>query len=283
MRGKAKEFIPKGIDEIEQESQYKFGGGFQYLQGVPSSLSEIGKNENPPPVSPKQGQPATYSSLNTISEETEEKDPGTSELTKKRLRKLKAVIPFLAKLNTNKNATQNAEEYRYKKVIKKPRSIMKPLMVEEGLLEGLEKEFGCYIVDEFKKYPKAYFIGGLLKVRFSKFLEAGSHCGLRALRDNSLRSRAVFAEDDCYCISLHREDFIKVLENEKALNIDKIEFFKNMFNMIDDKSVIEFSLLWENHPCKLNDVLYQQGSPSNYLYVLCSGEVTVLSIFYPLV
>lgn len=274
LRGKAKEFAPKGIDEIEEESHYKYGG-FQYLQGVPISMPELSKSETPSLSSLPGQQKGQYSSLNTISEENEE-DNGASEMTKKRLRKLKAVLPFLKKLNMNKNSTQHVEEYRYKRTIKKIRSILKPSAIDEEInVEALERELGCYVADEFKKYPKQYFIGGILKVRFSKFLYPGSQCGLRALRDNSLRSRAVFAEEDCYCVSLCREDFATVLENEKALNIDKIEFFKKMFSMIDEKTAIEFALLWENHPCKTNDVIFQQGEPSNYLYVLCTGEILV--------
>ena len=263
LRGKAREFVPKSIDEIEEESRTKYGG-FQYLQGVPISLPELRRTE-------------TQTSLNTISEENDE--AGTSEITKKRFRKLKAVLPFLTKMNHQKGSVQQNEDYRYKKSIKKVRSIVKPILAEEDInLEALETEYGCHVVEEFTKYPRAYFIGGIVKVRFLKYLTAGSHCGIKALKDNSLRPRAVFAEEDCHCVTLNRDDFNAVLNNEKVLNMDKIEFFRKMFGMIDEKVIIEFAMLWESFACKVNDYIFQQNEPSKYLYVLCSGEAMVTNI-----
>ena len=281
LRGRAKEFVPKSIDEIEKESHNKYGGGFLQSSQTGStipSLPDLQKVETPTSTtsSVQWGTKALHASLNTISEEDVSEGGGTSDATKKRFRKLKAVLPFLQKMNTEKTRVQNAEEYMYKKTIKKVRSILKPILSDEDInLEVLERELGSSVVEEFVKYSRNYFIGGILKVRFSKFLLPGSHCGIRALRDNSLRSRAVFAEDNCYCLSLHRDHFAAVIENEKALNSDKIEFFKKMFNMFDERSVVEFSLLWENQTCKLNDVIFQQNEVSNHLYVLSTGEIMV--------
>jgi len=285
LRGKAKEFVPKIIDEIEKESHSKFGGGFLQNSQAGSAIPSLpDRVETPTSVasSVHWTNKALHASLNTISEEEVSETGGTSDATKKRFRKLKAVLPFLQKMNNGaeKTRAENAEEYRYKKSIKKIRSFLKPILSEDEInFEVLEKELGRSVVEEFMKYPKNYFIGGILKIKFSKFLMPGSHCGIRALRDNSLRTRAVFAEDDCYCLSLHRDHFAAVIENEKALNSDKIEFFKKMFNMFDQRSVVEFSLLWENIACKQNEVIFQQNETSNYLYVLSSGEIMVINIF----
>lgn len=285
LRGKAKELIPKTIDEIEAESHIKYGSTVNWPLHMPApSISEISRGGPDTPTSgssmnstfiPQKG---LHSSLTAISEENNEENENL-ENAKKRFRKLKAVLPFLKKINGEKTTVTNAEEYRYKKSIKKNRSILRPILSDDEInREVLEAEFGASIVKEFMKFPRAYFIGGILKVRFSKYLYPGGQCGIRAMRDNSLRSRAVFAEEDCHCLSLHRDDFAAVIESEKALNSDKIEYFKKLFNMYDHRVVSEFSLLWENMMYKTNDIIYHQNEPSDYLYLLASGQVMVIEI-----
>jgi len=216
--------------------------------------------------------------LEVLCDEKLDIDPNEDKtaFARKKFRKMKAFLPFLKKMVEQKTATQRINDYNYKKALRKHRSFKNHSCNSlDPIVEDLANQVDENILEEFKRYPRAYFIGGVLKVKFSKYLYAGDHCGLKALTDNALRNRAVIVDEDCHCISLHKDDFLRVLEDERTLHADKIDFFKKIFDKFDKKKVVRFSLLWEHQSFQAGDSVCQQGENSDSLYALFQGEVVV--------
>ena len=269
LKGKAREFGPKSIETLEKESlQYKPD---LRPQIVDSSIIElVDKEGHPSEVAEPSAQEADGSAL---------EQPAVKQFNPsvfKKLQKVKAMLPFLKQMATQKTATQRVSEYNYKQSLRKtlnPRR-NQPLGISgavDYIPEGIELEN----LKEFKKLPRVYFLGGILKVEFLKDLLPGECCGIKALTDNALTNRAIIADEDCECIVLSKEDFTLVLDDEKTLNAEKIEFFKGLFHRYNDNYVTRFSLLWEHQSHQINDTVFRQNDRPQYLYALCKGEVIV--------
>ncbi len=285
LKGKAREFEPKDIETIEKESRLQYRSD-PIAKNATLSLPEL--PETAPLGTSTTMKNTPFQSLNNLEvlweEDGEEKDPEeakdkTSNALKK-FRKMKAVLPFLKKMMDQKTATQRITDYNYKKALRRQKSIQKTLSQED--LHEPNDNFAAKvdesILEEFKRYPKSYFIGGVLKVKFLKYLYAGDYCGLRALTENSLRNRAVIADEECHCMSLSREDFLKIMEKEKELNADKIEFFRKMFDKFETRRVMKFSLLWNCQTLNKGDTVFQQGEPSDNLFALAHGDVVLSKV-----
>ena len=197
---------------------------------------------------------------------------------KKKFRKIKVFLPFLKKMVEQKTTTQRINDYNYRKALRKHRSFNNNKDCDnslESIIEDKVNRVDENMMEEFKKFPRSYFLGGVLKVKFSRYIYAGEHCGLRALTENALRNRAVMADDDCHCLSLDKEDFLKVLEDERTLHADKIDFFKRILEKFDIQKITRFSLLWEQQSFQNGEIIYQQDENSDALYTLFQGEVVV--------
>lgn len=286
LKGKAREFEPKDIETIEKESRSQYRSD-PIPKNAALSLPEL--PETAPLGTSTMMKNTPFQSLNNLEvlweedgeekDQEEAKDKASNAL--KKFRKMKAVLPFLKKMLDQKTATQRITDYNYKKALRRQKSLQKTLS-QEDLTDLNPDNFAAKvdesILEEFKRYPKSYFIGGVLKVKFLKYLYAGDYCGLRALTENSLRNRAVIADEDCHCMSLSREDFLKILEKEKELNADKIEFFRKMFDKFETRRVMKFSLLWNCQTLNKGDTVFQQGEASDHLFALAHGDVVLSKV-----
>ncbi len=127
----------------------------------------------------------------------------------------------------------------------------------------------------FKASSRNYFIGEVLKVKFSSILGPGEHFGSRGMLKNSLYKQAVIASSECHCITLSKEDFQATLERELLQNQDKINFFSSIFPEADKETLTGFSILWNKHLYKRGDTIYQEDDSCHNLYIVLEGELTV--------
>lgn len=286
LKGKAREFEPKDIETIEKESRSHYRSD-PISKNAVLSLPEL--PENPTIGSMSALKNAPFQSLNSLEvlweedaeqkDQEEAKDKASNAL--KKFRKMKAVLPFLKKMMDQKTATQRITDYNYKKALRRQKSVQRTLSQEElpeSQLDAFAEKLDESILEEFKRYPKSYFIGGVLKVKFLRYLFAGDYCGLRALTENSLRNRAVLADEDCHCLVLAREDYLKIIEKERELNADKIEFFRKMFDKFETRRVMKFSLLWNCQTLNKGDTVFTQGEASDHLFALSHGDVVLSTI-----
>lgn len=98
---------------------------------------------------------------------------------------------------------------------------------------------------------------------------------MTSLDDSKLKTCAVVASEDSYCLSLKQENLKRIVDQEVARHAFKIEFFCDLFPDINKYKLVEFALPWEEQVLQVNDVIFQQGEDSEYLYVIMSGEVVV--------
>jgi len=143
------------------------------------------------------------------------------------------------------------------------------LLREDGF--GVDEE----LLRHLRKFPKIYFVGDTLKIKYSRTIGSGNYFGRRAINKKSLSKQVIVADEECHCIVLHKDDYLMALEAEKNLHRDKINFFKQMFPQIDPELVTEFSLLWDKDSYKRSDVIYQEKDSSNRLFVVFEGEIII--------
>jgi len=145
-----------------------------------------------------------------------------------------------------------------------------------------EEEVDEDLMREFKKQMRNYFVGEILKVKFSRFVGSGSHFGIRGIGKNTISKQAVTAAEECHCITLYKEDYLMALNQEKNLHMGKIGFFRKMFPDYEEEILVEFSLLWDKQIYKRGDVIYQENDNFNFLYIVLEGEIIVRPLHKPL-
>lgn len=234
---------------------------------IPASLTSLGRDDDYNSQVP---------TMNTLADKEYNSYKPTGK-SKDKFVKINSVLPSLRRMSTVKWKSENLDEAKCQKALTKMKTVINSMNLD-GVLEAdfAEKQIDKHVLAEFKKNEKSLFLGGILKLKFSKFLCLGDSIGLNVLKGETVANKAVIATEDCHCLTLSREDYFRVVDYEKELNKDKIEFFQRYFEgEFHPRSLAEFALLWENQSCQTNQVLFQQNEPSDTLHALVSGEVVV--------
>lgn len=132
------------------------------------------------------------------------------------------------------------------------------------------------IREEFRKLGHTYYLGRVLRVKYKRMLEPGSVCGDSALEGQSTRTSAVIAAGECCCLTLHKDDYMKVIRQRFQAQKHKIEFFKQLLDYNgNEEHISTFSLFWEVLFLRKRDQIFRQADPANHLFLVWEGEVTV--------
>jgi hypothetical protein len=203
-------------------------------------------------------------------------DDTPTSTASKRLRKFKALMPFVKGINEvhQKTVTEMVENKKYKTALKKKRTSFKTGLQFAHLMN--EKEVDEFIAEIFLKKKSSYFLGGVLKVRFSGFFYPGDCFSIRALKELSLSSRATIAMTECVCLTIDREDYLNVFEKEKARVKKKFDVFTKVFSKYGEEFAINFSHYWESEKHLVNHVIYRENEKPEYLYLIGDGDVMVI-------
>ena len=281
LKGKLKDFVPKTLDELEEDYQRKNPKRpTRIIFKQPSQESITTKNIKIPHKQAEEQ--IDEDSKSNISEDTNPTpraaDPlapnqSTSTLTKK-LSVIKGLLPFLKKETNTRSANDNLMNLRYKKLITKKRPSLRGSSID---MNDLEKQVDLPLMNEFIKKKNTYFVGNLLKVKFSCFMYPGDVFGILALKENSLRRRSIVAAANSKLIMINKSDFINVLEAEKHRLALKKKTFTTMFNKFTQGQTMLFSHLWTEEHYKLNDVIFEEGEKADHFYLIADGEVLVSS------
>ena len=83
------------------------------------------------------------------------------------------------------------------------------------------------------------------------------------------------AWQDCYCLTVEVETLLRIIEEEKASSAYKAELFNEIFPDNTKQSIINFAYFWRERNLTHNEPIFEQGDPSDCIYTLVSGEITV--------
>ena len=148
-------------------------------------------------------------------------------------------------------------------------------ITEDSIQTGQVEEES--IPEEFRKNAHLYLMGKILKVKLRRLLQAGDFVGLDALEGNSLRSTALLTMKECVCVSLHRDDFFRVLRERKVVHKEKIEFFNQLFfERAEEEDITAFAMFWGDLNYRKHDIVFRQSDPADHVFLLYEGEVTVI-------
>jgi len=331
MQGKAKEFYPKTLAEIDKEYQVTLRPSFAnainpkilQLKSTFSNNQEVGTLRHrssdvstprislPLPIEKTREMLVKKESLRGF-ELIEKEEKGRSSITihskgslssrsprKKRtlrldLRNRPSTIldsqpnSPISQTSSNGNSPRSNKEpfrnilrdERYSESVSTPARSKRvqffPYLTEDAIqIQTIQPEEDN-IPEEFRKNAQLYLMGRIMKVKLRRLLQAGDYIGVEAIEGNNLRSSALLTMKECVCISLHKDDFQKVLRQRKIIHKDKIEFFNDLFlDRAEEDRITAFSMFWGDQSCKRNEVVFRQGEPANHVFLLAEGEVKV--------
>lgn len=103
---------------------------------------------------------------------------------------------------------------------------------------------------------------------------------MTALKEDDARERAVIASEKCVCLSIHKEEFKIIFDEERDKIKNKIELFKKKFTNWrgDEDFLITFSHFWNEELYKIGEVLLHEGQNPNQIFLVGDGEI-IVSIF----
>jgi hypothetical protein len=285
LKGKVKDFSAKTLDELEEDYKRKNPKKpTRIIFKTPSQEIAIPKSLKIPIKQPEENQDAEDAKSNsTASDATPKGDAqGGNPFSlgfSKRLSVIKSLLPLFKKDQEKQSSSDIQKNLRYKKLIQKKRPSLRGTSID---MKDLEKQVDIPLMEQFLKKKNAYFIGNLLKVKFMNFLYPGDTFGVLALKENSLRRRAIIAATNCKLLAITRDDFQKVLEAEKNRLSLKKKIFGGIFNRFSQGQTMLFSHFWSEEHFKLNDIIYDEGEKADTFYLIGEGEVLVKVYFLSL-
>ena len=282
VKGKAKVFIPKTGHEMEKESLKTKVGKNTILLKKFKTISDVSDSQSK--IRSEKSLDQTRSLAN-IPEEKQNQEGQEDALTRRRSRSIKK----LQKSKTQAHGTavtlpsqENLLAVSYSPIHNELRNNTLPQSLKDtdeeikpSLNSIVDEEVGEDLMKEFRKQQRNYFVGEILKVKFSRVVSTASHFGIRGIGKNSTSKEAVAAADECHCITLYKEDYLAALNQERTLHSGKIDFFRKMFPDYDESNLVEFSLLWDKQIYKRGDIVYQENDNCDSLYIVFEGEAVV--------
>ena len=260
--GRVKEYIPKDKYQIQKEARnYKPVPANNTLQTI-GTLDEIPELEHSKTTAFEPSSPKRLFGLLTLpikgDEDKLKRDtPGTlTNLNQRRARR--ALVPACSLKDIPKDSKLGRES--------------------EVPFDNAELDENTLLV--FRNNPDQYFAGDIPKVKFSRFCSLGDHFGLTSFQGGKHRPSTILAAEDSFCITLLQENLNKAIEEEEALYGNKAEFFSSIFTEMSKASLLGFAVLWEEENYEMKDNIFRQGDPSQDIYVLISGEITVILLIF---
>jgi hypothetical protein len=107
------------------------------------------------------------------------------------------------------------------------------------------------------------------------FLDVGMPFGEIALLENQPRLATIKCKSDWVFATMDREDFQKTLKKIETRNTNRIiEFFKNLpyFSTYSRKALGRLRLNFRYLKYKRNQVVFREGDPSDYVYIVVKGD-----------
>lgn len=84
-------------------------------------------------------------------------------------------------------------------------------------------------MNHFEQNEVKYLFGKIFKLEYLSNFEVGDAFGLLGMKEDLYYQRGVFANSECYVLSIHREEFRAIFDEEKNQIKNKIETFRNKF------------------------------------------------------
>jgi len=117
---------------------------------------------------------------------------------------------------------------------------------------------------------------GVYNLKFLNTLRGGSIFGEMALTTGKKRSATIIAMEDCVFGVLHKEEFKRILHNEKNSLKQTLEFFYRVFPInLSQLSMTKLSRMFIEEKLKFKQVLFHEGDVADGFYIIKSGEVLV--------
>ena len=117
----------------------------------------------------------------------------------------------------------------------------------------------------------------MLKVKPSRTYNEGQYFGFKLTEHpTETKPTAMAAWTDCYCLTVEGETLLRIIEEEKAISAYKVELFNEIFPDHTKQAIINFSYFWKERNYTHNEPIFEQGDPSDCIYTLVSGEITVI-------
>jgi len=279
LKGKIKDFVPKSLDELEEDFKRKNPKKPKRIthkvqaQEVAPRVSQLLQRK--PEKQQEDDDAKSNSSGGSDHEQKVEANLAnpTSYTLHKKLHVIKnGILPFLKKEQAKQSASDSLMNLRYKRLIQKKRDSIVANPID---MNDLERQVDPQLMEEFVKKKNTYFISNILKVKFNLFMYPGDAFGVLALKENCLRRRAIVATTSCKLLAIDRESFLKVLDEERLRLALKKKTFLAMFNRFSQSHTLSFSHLWTEEHYGLNDVLFNEGEPSECFYLIGDGEFLV--------
>jgi len=281
IRGTAKEFIAKSGKDMEKETHKKYSQRIKGMKTAPKTMADLTELDSKTKRNDllEENNKPHLSRGNTFGHMRTRSNPKVHTKSKTTLNGGTTSLNSLENIGSGTGTYNSIPDQINTNPVTLPQ-IPAHSEEDEDFIESAMLREDDYGVDEellrhLRKYPKTYFVGDTLKIKYSRTIGTGNYFGRRAINKKSLSKQMIVAEEECHCIVLHKDDYLMALEAEKNLHRDKINFFKQMFPQIDAELVTEFSLLWDKDGYKRSDVIYQEKDSSNKLFVVFEGEIIV--------
>ena len=133
--------------------------------------------------------------------------------------------------------------------------------------------------DEFEVFSKLtnhihkYFIDGAFRFKHVKTYTNGDVFGELGLAFGSARIATVVAETTCALLTIDRDNFNRIFNEEDSYTKDAIEFIQMMFPQLSNKHISEFAGYVKRLVLYRNQVIYNQDDQTNGIYIIREGEV----------
>lgn len=126
-----------------------------------------------------------------------------------------------------------------------------------------------------KKHRKAFIHDGIITMKKTGVMVPGDYFGEKALFGNTMRTATVISTEECWVLTLTREQFRHIFELQHERTKQKEEFLGKVFNKLWTSELKRLILGFTEVKIPLKNHVFFEGDKVDGLYVIKEGEIKV--------